>query len=194
MICCSPKLAARVTSGSTHQFFEGLRQTRRDSRRVIGWSPVTMFVGRYFHNLDAKGRVAVPHKFRSDLGGSNDGRVVITISTNSNYASLDVYAAERWEAKVEEILKAEIPGDDPESVRESILANYIHPAQEQSLDSQGRLLIPQEHREAAGLGKEIAFTGDMQKFRLWSIDEWRRYDENSRGDKDKIKSLGNLWL
>jgi MraZ protein len=153
-----------------------------------------MFVGRYFHNLDAKGRVAVPHKFRSDLGGSNDGRVVITISTNSNYASLDVYAAERWEAKVEEILKAEIPGDDPESVRESILANYIHPAQEQTLDSQGRLLIPQEHREAAGLGKEIAFTGDMQKFRLWSIDEWRRYDENSRGDKDKIKSLGNLWL
>jgi len=91
-------------------------------------------------------------------------------------------------------LKAEIPGDDPESVRESILANYIHPAQEQTLDSQGRLLIPQEHREAAGLGKEIAFTGDMQKFRLWSIDEWRRYDENSRGDKDKIKSLGNLWL
>ena len=59
-----------------------------------------MFVGRHFHNLDAKGRVAVPHKFRSHLGGSNEGRVVITISTNSDFASLDVYPAERWEAKV----------------------------------------------------------------------------------------------
>jgi MraZ protein len=153
-----------------------------------------MFVGRHFHNLDAKGRVAVPHKFRSHLGGSNEGRVVITISTNSDFASLDVYPAERWEAKVEEILKTEFPGDDPTAIRESILANYIHPAQEQTLDSQGRLLIPAEHREAAGLTKEIAFTGDMQKFRLWSVDEWRRYDEHTRGDKGKIKSLGNIWL
>lgn len=153
-----------------------------------------MFVGRHFHNLDAKGRLAVPHKFRSHLGGENEGRVFITISINSDFPSLDVYPALRWEKKIEEILDADFPGDDPTSIRESIVANFIHPAQEQTLDSQGRILIPAEHREAAGLEKEIVITGDMQKFRLWSVDEWRRYDEHSRGDKAKIKSLGKLWL
>ena len=153
-----------------------------------------MFLGRYFHTIDEKGRVAIPHKFRTHLGGPNEGRVVITISPKENLSYLDVYPADRWETTVMKILETEIEGEDPSEVQEALLANYIHPAQEAGLDKQGRILIPQEHREAAGLVKDVVYTGDIKKFRLWSVDEWTRYKNESEKQKQKIKGLKGVWI
>ena len=74
----------------------------------------------------------------------------------------------------------DIPGDNPDEVREGLLANYVHPAQEVELDRQGRILIPHEHREFAKIEKEVVYTGDARKFRLWSKAEWARYEEAMR--------------
>ncbi len=153
-----------------------------------------MFLGRYFHSLDAKGRVAIPHKFRSELGGSNSGKVVITLSLSERFSYLDVYPSEQWETTLEEILATEISGEDPAAVRDALLGNYIHPAQEQDLDSQGRILVAPEHREAAGLVKEVVFTGDLRRFRLWSLQEWERYDADVATNKGKIKGLTKVWI
>jgi MraZ protein len=153
-----------------------------------------MFLGRYFHAIDEKGRVAIPHKFRTYLGGPNEGRVVITISPKENLSYLDIYPANRWEAIVEEILSTEISGEDAGEVQEALLANYIHPAQEGTLDKQGRILIPQEHRQAAGLVKDVVYTGDIRKFRLWSVDAWERYKETAEQNKQKIKGLKGVWI
>ncbi len=153
-----------------------------------------MFLGRYFHAIDDKGRVAIPHKFRIHLGGSNQGRVVITQSPREDWAYLDIYPADRWEATLEEILASEIEGEDAAEVREALLANYIHPAQEAVLDKQGRILIPQEHREAARLAKEVVYTGDIRKFRLWAREEWDRYNAETARSKQKIKGLKGVWI
>jgi MraZ protein len=153
-----------------------------------------MFLGRYFHTIDEKGRVAVPHKFRTYLGGGNEGRVVITQSPREDLTYLDIYPADRWEAILEEILHTQIEGEDVAEVQEALLANYIHPAQEATLDKQGRILVPQEHREAAGLAKEVVYTGDIRKFRLWSRTEWARYAERSEQNKSKIKGLKGVWI
>ena len=153
-----------------------------------------MFLGRYFHTIDEKGRVAVPHKFRTYLGGENEGRVVITQSPKEDLIYLDIYPADRWEAILEEILHTPIEGEDAAEVQEALLANYIHPAQEATLDKQGRILVPQEHREAADLTKEVVYTGDIRKFRLWSRTEWARYAEHSERNKSKIKSLKGVWI
>ncbi|MFQ5352192.1 MAG: division/cell wall cluster transcriptional repressor MraZ [Candidatus Binatia bacterium] len=153
-----------------------------------------MFLGRYFHSLDAKGRVAIPHKFRSQLGGANDGKVIITLSLSERFSYLDVYPLRQWETTLEEILATEIAGEDPAAVRDALLGNYIHPAQEQDLDSQGRILVAAEHREAAGLVKEVVFTGDLRRFRLWSLDEWKRYDDDAANNKGKIKGLTKVWI
>jgi len=153
-----------------------------------------MFLGRYFHSIDDKGRVAIPHKFRTYLGGPNEGRVVITLSPKEDLSYLDIYPADRWETILEEILGTQIEGEDASEVQEALLANYIHPAQEASLDKQGRILIPQEHRDAAGLAKDVVYTGDIRKFRLWGRDEWARYQERSAENKQKIKKLKGVWI
>jgi len=153
-----------------------------------------MFIGRHFHSLDGKGRVAIPHKFRGELGGANAGRVIVTISPSDRFAYLDLYPAGEWEATIHKILATPITGSDPASVREALLANYIHPAQEQTLDSQGRILITPEQRQAAGLEKDVVFTGDMQRFRIWSRPEWQRYDEIAAKDKAKVLTIPGLWL
>ncbi len=153
-----------------------------------------MFLGRYFHTIDEKGRVAIPHKFRTHLGGTNEGRVVITLSPQENLSYLDIYPADSWEAILEEILRTPIDAEDAAEVQEAVLANYIHPAQEATLDKQGRILIPQEHRDAAKLAKDVVYTGDIRKFRLWSRDEWTAYKDRAEGNKRKIKGLKGIWI
>ena len=87
-----------------------------------------------------------------------------------------------------------VEGEDATEVLDILLSNYIPPAQEQTLDGQGRVLVPPEHREHAGLVKEVVFTGDIRKFRLWSVDEWRRFRDYTAGNKAKIGSLRGLRL
>lgn len=153
-----------------------------------------MFIGRHFHSLDTKGRVAIPHKFRGELGGVGGGRVIVTVSPSDRFTYLDVYPAEEWEATIRKILAAPITGEDAAEIREALLANYIHPAQEQTLDSQGRILVTPEQRQAARLEKEVVFTGDMQRFRIWSLEEWRRYDAAAVKDKAKVLRIPGVWL
>jgi MraZ protein len=153
-----------------------------------------MFIGRHFHSLDGKGRVAIPHKFRGELGGANAGRLIVTVSPSEQYSYLDAYPAHQWEDTIERILATPITGEDAASVREALLANYIHPAQEQSLDSQGRILISPDQRQAARLEKDVVFTGDMQRFRIWSRSEWERYDAIAAKDKAKVLKIPGLWV
>ena len=49
-------------------------------------------------------------------------------------------------------------------------------------------------RQAAGLEKDVVFTGDMQRFRIWSRPEWQRYDEIAAKDKAKVLTIPGLWL
>jgi MraZ protein len=153
-----------------------------------------MFIGRHFHSLDGKGRVAIPHEFREDLGGANAGRVIVTVSPSDRFAYLDVYPARHWEETIDQILHAPIAGDDASATREALLANYIHPARAQTLDAQGRILIAPEQRQAARLEKEVVFTGDMRRFRIWSRPEWQRYDATAAKDKSKVLKIPGLWL
>jgi MraZ protein len=51
---------------------------------------------------------------------------------------------------------------------------YVHPAQELVLDAQGRILLPQDLRSYISLGKDAVFTGDLEKFLIWSKEAWQR--------------------
>jgi MraZ protein len=152
------------------------------------------FIGKHVHSLDSKGRVAIPHKFRDALGGANGGRVILTISPSSRFSYLDAYPADEWKNTIRKILDTPIPGPDPSATREAFLANYIHPAEELTLDAQGRILIPTQHRESAGLTKEIIFTGDTFRFRLWAPAEHARYSDATAKDKDKVQDIPGIWV
>ena len=151
--------------------------------------PSESFLGRYFHSIDDKARVAIPHKFRTILGGANENRVVVTLSSNPKYAFLDIYPSAEWDAILKRILDMDTEGEEALEEHEALLANYVHPAQDLEIDKQGRILLPQEHRDFAGIEKEVVYTGDGTKFRLWSKPQWEEYDAAMRQARGKIRGI-----
>jgi len=99
-----------------------------------------MFLGEYEHAIDAKGRMAVPAKFRTQM----DRGAVISKGMGT---CLSVYTMERWEQKSDEL----IAGKSSDELRD--FERRIYPsASELELDAQGRIIIPAKLRAYANLG------------------------------------------
>jgi MraZ protein len=142
-----------------------------------------MFRGTFFHTLDDKARVAIPRKFRELLStGGADPRVVVTTSVGGGPRTLDVYPIPAWQA-----LEARILGMPQFTERaRTFKRHYVHPAHELVLDAQGRILLPQDLRDHISLTKEAVFTGDLEKFLIWSREDWQRQKTADRAAGDSI--------
>lgn len=130
-----------------------------------------MFRGLSAVNLDAKGRLAIPMKYRQMLVDLCAGRLVATIDTEER--CLLIYPEHEWEiiqAKIEAL-----PSYNPSARR--IQRLLIGHATDIELDANGRILLSQPLREYAQLGKETILLGQGKKLELWSKDLW-----NSRRD------------
>lgn len=128
-----------------------------------------MFRGTFFHTLDDKARVAIPRKFRELLpAAEGEAKVVVTRSVGGP-RTLDVYPMAEWQALEDRIRKMPQFQDRTRTFKRL----YLHPAQELVLDAQGRILLPQDLRESISLTKEAVFTGDLEKFLIWSRDDWQ---------------------
>jgi MraZ protein len=137
-----------------------------------------MFRGRFQHRIDPKGRLSVPSKFRDALA-TYDGTLVIV----PNDHCLEVHPLEEWQ-RIETKLR-EQPIFDPE-VRE-LSRIYVSNAKEATLDAAGRILIPPDLREKAGLSKEVTLVGGgLPQFELW---DRSRFEEYERTRQDRLPSL-----
>ena len=125
-----------------------------------------VFVGSSEHNLDSKGRLVLPHKFREELEGhaylsfSVDG--VLQLWKSSEF----LRRMNTLEAKLE---------DDPESVRRFRVLNSF--SSEVDVEpSQGRIAIPAKLRELAKLAtnKPVLITGNYKNIELWNPDDFSR--------------------
>ena len=148
-----------------------------------------MFRGTFFHSLDDKARVAIPRKFREQLpAGEGDARVVVTKSVGGGPRTLDVYPMSEWEKLEERIGKMPQFQDRTRTFKRL----YLHPAQELVLDGQGRILLPQDLRAAISLTKEAVFTGDLEKFLIWSKDDWQQQKDadDSSGEPPSFDDFG----
>ncbi len=131
-----------------------------------------MFRGLHTINLDAKGRLAIPTKYRETLAELCGARLVATIDTEER--CLLIYPVNEWEliqAKIEAL-----PSFNP--VARHIQRLLIGHATDLELDSAGRILLPQPLREYASLEKESVLMGQGKKLELWSKSLWEdRRDE-----------------
>ena len=131
-----------------------------------------MFRGLHTINLDAKGRLAIPTKYRETLAELCGARLVATIDTEER--CLLIYPVNEWEqiqAKIEAL-----PSFNP--VARRIQRLLIGHATDLELDGSGRVLLPQPLREYAGLEKETVLMGQGKKLELWSKPMWEsRRDE-----------------
>lgn len=132
--------------------------------------------------MDAKGRVAVPTRYRDRLAESCGGKLVATISLMDR--CLSVHPFPDWQ-RIEDEIKA-LPALDPQ-VR-AISHLLIGHAVECDLDGQGRMLLPQSLRDFASLDKRVHMVGQVRRFELWNEQAW-----DARRD-ELLSQVGNLQI
>ncbi len=141
-----------------------------------------MFRGSSEINMDAKGRMAIPARFRDALM-SQGGALVATIDTQD--ACLFIYPMPEWE-KIESQI-AKLPTFNPDTRRLQRL--LIGHAREMELDSNGRVLMPPELRDYAQLEKKVVLVGQSHRFELWSLDNW-----NAKREEWLAEAAGELVI
>ena len=133
-----------------------------------------MFLGEYEHTIDAKGRMAVPAKFRAQMD-------IGAIISKGMGACLSVYTMQRWEQKSDEL----VSGKTSDDLRD--FERRIYPsASELELDAQGRIIIPAKLRTYASLGTEVTIAGVRDHFEIWDRTAWQTYQERLDAEGSKI--------
>jgi len=125
-----------------------------------------MFRGINSILLDAKGRMAMPARYREQLQQSSVSQLVVTIDTES--PCLLLYPLPEWEI-IEQKIQA-LPSFNKTARR--IQRLLIGHATEVELDANGRLLLPPLLREYAQLDKKMMLVGQGKKFELWDEQQW----------------------
>lgn len=132
-----------------------------------------MFMGEYNHTVDTKGRLIIPSKFRENLG---DEFVV----TKGLDGCLFVYDNAEWTAFEEKLKLLPLTNKDARQFVRFFLAG----AGCVEVDKQGRILIPSNLREFAGLEKDVVLVGVGSRIEIWSRTKWE--DEADQEDMDSI--------
>jgi MraZ protein len=133
-----------------------------------------MFRGSSFHTIDPKGRIIVPARFREVIKESGTDSIMITRMDSCLFA----YAHDRWAELEQKILH--LPEKSEEMRR--FQRFFIGGAQDCKCDAQGRVLIPPFLKQYSELEKEIVLVGVLDRFEIWSRENWDR--ENGLQQKD----------
>jgi len=148
-----------------------------------------MFQGTFKHNIDDKGRVAIPNKLRQQIEKIDDREILII--TQGFEDCLLAYPREEWKKMVE---KAEGLKLLDEAARDFIRL-IIGPASECTLDKMGRVQIPQTLREYAEIDKEVIFIGSLNKIEIWAKEKYDSYlEEFKKSKKERIKQMKDIGL
>ncbi|RKM55678.1 transcriptional regulator MraZ [Butyrivibrio sp. X503] len=141
----------------------------------------TAFRGEYSHSIDAKGRLIIPAKFRELLGEQ-------FVVTKGFDGCLFVFAQEGWD-KFEEKLQS-LPMDKPEA--RMLGRFFIAGAIDAETDKQGRILIPANLLQHAGIEKEAVIAGVGNRAEIWSKTEWEKASsfEDINGIAAKMSEYG----
>lgn len=143
----------------------------------------TMFIGEYQHTIDTKKRLALPVKFRKELGKS----IVITKGLES---CLVVYPQKEWKVMSDRLGKLPTSQEEARGFARIMLAG----AMEVRLDKLGRILIPEYLKKYAKLRKEVVVCGLFNRLEIWDNQSWEIYkgkmEKRVGGLASKLKELG----
>lgn len=135
---------------------------------------LSMFLGEYEHTIDAKGRLAIPAKFRSQMD-------VGAVLSKGMGTCLSIYTLARWEQKSNEL----VSGMSSDELRD--FERRIYPsACEVELDAQGRIVIPAKLRAYARLESEVTVAGVRDHIEIWDRATWRAYQERLDTENGQI--------
>lgn len=143
-----------------------------------------MLIGQYKHTIDSKKRLALPVKFRGELGN----KVIITKGVEK---CLVVYTEKEWEVMSQKLGNLPIAQVEARSFARIILAG----AMEVILDKLGRILIPDYLKEYADLKKNVVICGLSNRLEIWNERIWEDYRKKAeKGVQQIVSKLGPLGI
>ena len=150
-----------------------------------------MFFGDTAINLDAKGRLAIPMRYRDAIQERSDGRLVLTYSAFDNGA-LYLYPEEEWERVRDEVTGLSTFNPGHRSLQRKLVgsASAVEP------DGNGRIQLPQTLRQVAGLEKKVALLGMGTRFEIWNetVLNQKRVEEERSLDEAASEEMTRLVL
>lgn len=138
-------------------------------------NPAAMFIGEYSHNLDDKGRLAIPVKFRDQV---KKGAVVTRGLDNC----LFLYTKTEWEKLAEKLAALPISQANSRAFARLMLAG----AMDLEIDKQGRVILPEYLRQFAGLKKEVVLAGLYNRIEIWDNEKWNAYKGQTEAESGNI--------
>lgn len=143
-----------------------------------------MFIGEYSHNLDSKGRLAIPAKFRKLL---KTGAVVTRGLDNC----LFLYPKKEWNELAKKLSNLPISQAKARAFSRLMLAG----AMDVEFDNQGRITLPEYLRSYAQLGKKTIVAGLYDRLEVWDETKWTKYKTGAEKESNDIaEALGELGV
>lgn len=127
-----------------------------------------MLIGEYKYNLDEKKRLTMPSKFRKELGKK-------AIVTRGMDGCLFMYSEKEWKDLAEKLAKLPFSQSNARSFARVMLAG----AMDVSIDSAGRILVPDYLKDYAGLDKKVVVAGLYNRIEIWDEEKWNKYNDNN---------------
>lgn len=143
-----------------------------------------MLIGEYIHTLDPKKRLALPSKFRKELGK----KVVVTRGLDN---CLFVYPMKAWQKVSEKIAQLPMGQADTRGFGRFMLAGAV----ESDIDSIGRILVPDFLKDFAALKTQVAVIGVHERVELWDEKTWNEYKDRIEKQADALaEKLGEVGV
>ena len=141
-----------------------------------------MLIGEYRHNIDAKNRISLPAKFRKEMGK----KVFVTRGLDN---CLSVYTEKSWKNILSKLEGLSMSKASERGFNRFMLSG----ATEVSVDSLGRILVPDYLQEFAGIDKKVVWTGAGDRAEMWSEDAWGQYVTKAQSNPEELaESLDGL--
>jgi MraZ protein len=131
---------------------------------------VAELLGQHRYQLDTKGRIALPAKFREPFA---DG-VYLTLGQDG---CLFAYPNDEWVRRSDEVRSRPLNGQQARAYARMFFGS----AERVDLDGQGRLVVPQKLRSQVGLGREVVVLGVSERLEIWDAGVWDRYEQAHAG-------------
>ena len=135
------------------------------------------FSGSFDHSLDGKGRVIIPASFREALGED------FTITINPNKTAVAIYPKEMWDQQLERLSQIN-PMDKVGMQYERYVMSVSFSGN--SMDAQGRVLIPAKLRAKIGLARDIVFVGLNRYIEIWDAEVYAKMEEQTEEDFESL--------
>jgi MraZ protein len=143
-----------------------------------------VFKGHFFHTLDSKNRISIPSKLKRFISPAAENTLVLTKGVGLDEVGhcIDLYPKDLF-AKIEDNL-SRLNQYNKEHAR--FIRIFLHSAEEQSMDVQSRVIIPQHLIDYSKIDKEVLILGSLNKIEFWNPTIYERYEKASLDSFENI--------